>query len=225
VSPLLWYPPVDFRVFGLGEDWGGARWLAMIEGSSEGFLGLVLAHGDTHQPTPGHAWASVSSLHRPHLARYDRKGRDSHAAAQRAVMSVLDATEPKLSNRERTAYRRNMVELLFNSEATRYLDWPRTTWIIDDQEVEAHTFSWADAWSGFAISGDVAIVITAGDLPPDNLRLETQTDGLAYHFDLRQPLAFPDSIIRSQELAAIRDDEQRSVWPRHRDHETLLMRN
>jgi hypothetical protein len=216
------YPPVGFCVFGLDEDWAKGRWLEMIEGSSEVAYGLRLGHGDRHRPLPGRPWAMVTSWDMPRL-----HGPSTHYsidAAQRAVLGLLEMTRPNLTKHERTRFIRKMLELS-RSEGDRYAMWPTVVWVIDDQPVDAHVFYWAGAWTAFAMLGDVAVEVAGVQVTPEDLRLRTQTDALRYHFDLLEPLVYPDAITQSQAHAPVRADEDRIGWPRHPDHEQLFIEN
>jgi hypothetical protein len=73
--------------------------------------------------------------------------------------------------------------------------------------------------------GDVAVEVAGVQVTPEDLRLRTQTDALRYHFDLLEPLVYPDAITQSQAHAPVRADEDRIGWPRHPDHEQLFIEN
>ena len=71
--------------------------------------------------------------------------------------------------------------------------------------------------------GEVALVVAGVRVTPENLRLQAQTDALHYHFDLREPLVYPDTILTSQVHAPVKADEEWVDWQRHPDHEALLI--
>ena len=113
----------------------------------------------------------------------------------------------------------------YQVEAERHLSWPLASWTVDGRRTAAHTFSWAGAWGGFTVVDDVVVIVIATDLDMDELELRTLSDTRGYHFDSRGGLMFPDSLLRSQKSAGLAANEEWVPWPRHPDHEALLIAN
>ena len=223
----LVYPAPDFALYGLDSKWQGPRWPEFFDGERSGptLQRMWLAHGTTPLPEPARPWVAVGTepLQLP-VSTAAAGIEPVQEVAFTAMFALVSRTAPELHGDARRAYWQRAVNLA--DEGSRsYGAWPTVPWEVDGAAVEARYFVWAGAWAGFTTDvADVAIVLFASGVPPESLALARIDDSSSYHFEAREPLAYPDVLEASvaTALAAAATPAERYSWPLHPDQERLL---
>jgi hypothetical protein len=107
--------------------------------------------------------------------------------------------------------------------ASQYDTWLEVTWSLDGTSVPARVFHWAGAWSGLALTPEVAVIVVANSVKPEGLALAQVRAGDDYHFDVNAPFEWPGFIeVSQEEVFQGSDDFWDRRWPYHVDHQELL---
>jgi hypothetical protein len=214
-------PPFGFPVYGLDSSWPGTRWLDSF-GDQVGDPPRWVRLG--HQSGDGASLVLVETYSRPATDDLSaRQGEPQLAdAACRAAHILIDVTLPVLSVPRPDGFLRVVVDHAMEI-AGQYPQWPAVRWRVDGAPVSACVTWFAGGWA--AVSDAVAEVYLSAvgiGVGPDGLSLARLQDGVAYHFDLDQPLR-PGVLSASSRAADLRFEVppwQRRDW--HADQLQLM---
>jgi hypothetical protein len=187
-------------------------------------FGLWLAHGSTLRPMPNEQWVMTGSLPLGRFARIrTTPGEDPvQAVASTALWPLVGLVTPELTEDQRLVWSGH-VWAFIQERAALYETWPQVMWSLDSTPMPARVFRWAGAWTGFATTSQVAIIVVACAVNAEGLALEQVRNGHGYHFDISAPFDWPSFIEVSQAAAFQEDDGSWARgWPHHLDHQELL---
>ena len=214
-------PPFGFPVYGLDGSWPGTRWLDSFGdqvGDPPRWVRL------SHQSADGDSLIMVETYSRPvtdDLAA--RKGEPPLAdAAFRAAHILINVTLPAQSVPRPDGFLRVLVAHAMEI-AGQYPLWPAVGWRMDGAAVSARVIWFARGWAAVSDAmADVYLSAVGMGVGPDGLCLARLQDGVAYHFDLHQPLR-PGALSASSQAAGAQLEVppwQRQDW--HADQLRLM---
>jgi hypothetical protein len=221
------HPPLGFPLYGLDHEWSGPRWLEFVRGSQgEPIWTADLCHSQTRTPQPGGPWVLIGVSPRSwHCKVMSAPGRDyEQDIALDTLLDLFARTTPSIAEGAARTYRAAEIRLI-ESQAASYTTWPTVTWHLDGKSLQARIYDWAGAWAGFTfdIPGVILHIVATGIAPAD-LRLAHIADSSAYHFDIRQPIQYPETL-QASAVAALGAEIANPAtwgWPHHHDHDQLL---
>lgn len=228
------FPAIDFAVYGLTSTWSKPRWLEELdwqcgpEGPAargyEQVFALWLGHGSGRCPKPNDPWVLTGSIPVGRFGRIRTAPGDSlvQAVASAALWALVGRVMPELTDDQRRVWNQHVWKFI-KERAALYETWPQSKWSVDGTAVPARVFNWAGAWTGFAETPEVAIVVVASAVDPDGLALTQIDKGDEYHFKIDAPFDWPSFLEVSQSAAFQEPDgSTERPWPHHLDHEELL---
>jgi hypothetical protein len=212
-------PPVTFPVYGLDGTWSGSRWLGNF---GDRIGDEVRSVGLAHQSTQTGALIMVDSYSRPLTdAQAARAGQSPlQLVAFAASVVLVNLTLPAQSVPRPPGILRALVNNA-DARSRQYAQWSVVRWRVDGWPVAARGWRFAGGWAAFSDSVDGVYLAAAGSAgtDPDGLAFGLLHDGLAYGFDLDQPL-HPSVIAASSAAGGERIPPPPRHW--HADQVRLL---
>ena len=220
-DPGSW-PPIDFPVLGLDGSWEGPRWLESVDGViGELAPRIWLAHGDRPGPVRGHPWILVATARPSGIPWADHPGMVlERELAWSGLYRLMHSVTPYLEDRDhRRRYARNFAPYLL-TRASRCESWAPARWTIGTKTTTARFARLAGAWTGWAFELDkFAVTVVASGVSPHDIRLRRISSARPYHFDVRAPISYPQTLdtARDQALGPRAADDPRP----HRLHSDI----
>ena len=217
------FPALDFPLYGLA-GWHGDRWLEVVEGEiGKPAWGVWLAHGYSTSQEPPEPWVRVATLPADRHARLMKMPdeRRDQAVAFAALFFLVNVTMPELTTEQRKLYTPNALAMV-QRDARQINAWPDVEIKVDDQEIHAQSYSWADTQVVIIMDVDeVALIVISAGVPLEELALEKLSSGSEYHFDLDASIDYPGTLEAST-TAALGDNPSWTKRPIHPDQQQLL---
>jgi hypothetical protein len=213
-------PPARFPLWGLAGVPTGARWLDSFgDAIGDEIRRVTLAHSS--EQAGDLIMVETCSRHLTD-AMAARGGETAlQSVSFGAAFTLVNLTLPEVSVPRPEGLTQALVSQA-DEWSRRHEAWTPVTWQVDGVPVPARAWRFADGWAAFSdVLDDVYLTAAGSGGSPDGLALARLRDGLAYNFDLEQPLDI--RAIQASSAAAYADGEptwRHATW--HADQLRLL---